>query len=132
MRAVILPNNAIAYVSYENLILKYNIEKEIDKFCYKLKLNDENNISPLNMVVSLKTLTVDEIISLKKSSYEVYIDKEKIEGDLVIRNRVDGDVFSPIGLKGSKKLKEYFIDEKIPREERDSIPLMQMKMKLFG
>lgn len=122
--AVILPNNAIAYVSYENLILKYNIEKEIDKFCYKLKLNDENNISPLNMVVSLKTLTVDEIISLKKSSYEVYIDKENIEGDLVIRNRVDGDVFSPIGLKGSKKLKEYFIDEKIPREERDSIPLI--------
>ena len=35
-----------------------------------------------------------------------------------------GDKFKPLGMKGSKKLKEYFIDEKIERAERDKIPLI--------
>lgn len=43
---------------------------------------------------------------------------------MVYRNRSDGDVFSPIGMNGSKKLKDYFIDEKIPKDERDSIALL--------
>ena len=61
------------------------------------------------------------IKEIKKDKYKVYIDKDKVKNKLVLRNRLEGDIFSPIGLKGSKKLKDYFIDEKIPREERDNI-----------
>ena len=35
-----------------------------------------------------------------------------------------GDRFIPLGMKKSKKLKSFFIDEKIPRAERKSIPLL--------
>jgi len=42
-----------------------------------------------------------------------------------IRNRRHGDRFRPLGLGGhAKKLKSFLIDRKIPREQRDRIPLL--------
>jgi tRNA(Ile)-lysidine synthetase-like protein len=37
------------------------------------------------------------------------------------RGRRPGDRFHPAGRKGSKKLKAWLIDEKVPREERDRL-----------
>ena len=53
-----------------------------------------------------------------------YFDYDKIKETVVIRNRKDGDRIKPLGVKGTKKLKDLFIDLKIPREERDTIPLV--------
>lgn len=44
-------------------------------------------------------------------------------GGATIRFRRDGDTFVPFG-GGRKKLKQYFIDKKIPRRVRDRIPLV--------
>ncbi len=46
------------------------------------------------------------------------------ENDLIIRSRRNGDYFYPAGMSGRKKLKDYFIDEKIPRSERDKTPII--------
>ncbi|MBI5042767.1 MAG: tRNA lysidine(34) synthetase TilS, partial [Nitrospirae bacterium] len=35
-----------------------------------------------------------------------------------------GDYFYPAGMKGRKKLKEFLIDHKIPRADRDKIPIL--------
>jgi len=121
---VMLPGNITAYISYENLIIKHNIEKVTGLFCYKLQRNKDNIIAPLNITVNVAELKIDEIVSLSKKLDEIYIDEAKIVGDLVIRNRIPGDIFSPIGLKGSKKLKDFFIDEKIPKEERGNILIL--------
>ena len=42
----------------------------------------------------------------------------------LLRNRRDGDRFSPSGMKGSKKLKSYFIDNKVTQAERNLTPLL--------
>lgn len=122
--AAVLPRNIRAYVSYENLIIGPKNEKIHDKYCYSLKIDSENIIYSLGIEAVVKTLKAYDVYDIKKDKYTVYIDKEKVQGDLFLRNRLNGDVFSPIGLKGSKKLKEYFIDEKIPKEERDKIQLI--------
>lgn len=49
-------------------------------------------------------------------------DLDALEG-AVLRFRRDGDVFTPFG-GGSKKLKQYLIDRKIPRRLRDTLPLV--------
>ena len=41
-----------------------------------------------------------------------------------LRLRRDGDRFKPLGMEGSKKLKDYFIDNKVPRDKRSRIPLL--------
>lgn len=45
--------------------------------------------------------------------------------NLTIRTRRPGDRFYPLGMKGhSRKLKDWMIDKKIPRQLRDKIPLI--------
>ena len=47
-----------------------------------------------------------------------------LEGQsLRVRSRLPGDRISPIGLRGSKKLQDLFVDEKVPEHLRDQIPV---------
>jgi tRNA(Ile)-lysidine synthase len=46
---------------------------------------------------------------------------------VAVRGRKDGDVISPLGVSGHKKLKDLFIDKKIPLMDRDAIPIVVMK-----
>ena len=41
-----------------------------------------------------------------------------------MRRRRPGDRFCPLGMRGAKKLKDFFIDRKIPYCERDKVPLV--------
>ena len=53
-----------------------------------------------------------------------YFDYEAMKGQLRLRPKRQGDAFQPLGMKGSKKLQDFFVDEKIPRLERQEIPLL--------
>ncbi|SMB81231.1 tRNA(Ile)-lysidine synthase [Peptoniphilus asaccharolyticus DSM 20463] len=61
---------------------------------------------------------------IKKGKNSIQIDATKIKGQLKVRNKRNGDKFTPIGMKGSKKLKDFFIDERIPKYKRDSVALI--------
>ena len=52
------------------------------------------------------------------------IDAEKVQFPLTARRREDGDFFFPAGFGKRKKLQDFFVDEKVPRDERDRIPLI--------
>jgi tRNA(Ile)-lysidine synthase len=52
---------------------------------------------------------------------EAFFDYDKISFPLVIRHRQPGDKFIPFGMTHSKKLKDFFIDEKVPKFERDKL-----------
>lgn len=56
--------------------------------------------------------------------HEAYLDLDTITRPLVVRNRRKGDRFHPLGAPGSRKLKDFFIDQKVPRELRDRVPLL--------
>lgn len=56
--------------------------------------------------------------------FTAFMDYSVSGKELFIRSRKQGDRFSPLGLKANKKLKDYFIDKKIPREQRDTVPLV--------
>lgn len=56
--------------------------------------------------------------------WEALVDGEKVVFPLTIRNRRPGDRIHPLGAGGSKKLKDFFIDLKIPRQYRHQIPLV--------
>ncbi|WP_425059744.1 tRNA(Ile)-lysidine synthase [Sporomusa carbonis] len=51
-------------------------------------------------------------------------DLERLKLPLIMRSRLPGDRFRPLGLGGSKKLKEFLIDAKVPEAERDNVPVI--------
>jgi tRNA(Ile)-lysidine synthase len=122
--AVMLPQGLKAYVSYDELILAKNIEKTDKKCYYKLKYDYDNNFKAENGLLTIKRIEVEELRVIPREKDTIYIDGSKLKEGLVLRSREAGDVFSPIGMKGSKKLKDYLIDEKIPREKRDELELI--------
>ena len=54
----------------------------------------------------------------------VLLDAERLTLPLTIRARRCGDFFYPHGFGKRKKLQDYLVDEKVPRDERDSIPVV--------
>ncbi len=70
-------------------------------------------------------MTVDQLPARFHEDKRIeYIDYDKVQGNLKIRNFRTGDRFRPLKLKGEKKLSDYFIDQKIPLHERKEIPLL--------
>lgn len=50
---------------------------------------------------------------------KIYVAREKLNFPLVIRRWKKGDYFHPFGMKGKKKLKDYFRDEKFSIPEKE-------------
>lgn len=53
-----------------------------------------------------------------------YLDYEKTYPPLILRNHRPGDRIIPLGMRGTKKLHDYFIDRKVPFSYRNDIPLL--------
>ncbi len=56
--------------------------------------------------------------------WEACLDAGKVGSILLVRRRKGGDRFVPLGMDQSKKLQDFLVDEKVPREERDRIPVV--------
>ena len=56
--------------------------------------------------------------------FHAVFDLDLLQLPLKIRQRQDGDRFQPFGMQGTKKLKDLLIDAKIPRQERERVPVL--------
>ena len=52
------------------------------------------------------------------------IDAAFADGGLAVRSRQPGDWIRPLGLRGRKKLQDVLVDRKVPRDDRDRVPLV--------
>ena len=51
--------------------------------------------------------------------------------EIYVRSRIPGDVMKPFGISGTKKLKDIFIDEKVPENMRDKVPVFECKGEII-
>ncbi len=77
-----------------------------------------------SVVLSCKICEIDEIDGYGDGKTVAVFDADRATFPLIVRPRKPGDYFSPIGLGGRKKLQDFFVDEKVPRDERDAVPLL--------
>lgn len=116
-----------------NLIEKAQTGKEKEFYNIKCVINykqvefykeDSVNTNETKGKLVLEVVNNSKRIKFTANPLEIYIDYDKIQGEIFIRHRKPGDRFIPLGMKGSKKIKDYFIDEKIALDKRDQIPLV--------
>ena len=107
-------------ISYDNFIINKTVEKVPD-FEYNIVLNRLNQIDEINKTLFAAVADIADMSEVNiKDKDVISVDYDLIKGSLVARNRRLGDSMIPCGMKGSKKIKDIFIDLKIPKEERDS------------
>ena len=58
----------------------------------------------------------------QEGTWWVDMDYGSVEMPLLVRSRQPGDRLQPLGMEGSKKLQDLFVDEKIPKHLRDKVP----------
>lgn len=113
-RSICLPYGCTARRVYEGIFIAY---EEIDKKQSFIKKNEED--------FAFHIFENDfQMVEIPKNQYTKWFDYDKIENGLQIRTRQEGDFFWLDEKGRKKKLKSYFIDEKIPREEREQISLL--------
>jgi tRNA(Ile)-lysidine synthase len=67
----------------------------------------------------LTSISAKDLPALHKTGQRVaFFDMNKLQFPLLLRNYQPGDRFTPLGVKGSQKVKKFFIDHKIPRDQR--------------
>lgn len=77
------------------------------------------------MLANGDELDLDDVCERGQSSaFREYVDADKLPAGLIVRSRRPGDVIHPLHGPGRKKLKDYFIDLKLPRQLRDEVPLV--------
>jgi tRNA(Ile)-lysidine synthase len=62
---------------------------------------------------------------------KAFFDLQALSFPLVVRNFRQGDRFTPLGMSGSQKVKDFFINQKIPRSQRHQCPLLLSKGKII-
>ncbi len=104
-------------------------KKETAGFEHILKIPGETYIPEINHSIRTRIIKYKKNLIIPKDGYTKWFDYDKINNTVVIRSRNSGDYIEIDSKKGSpqwgrKKIKSLFIDKKVPREERDSIPLL--------
>ena len=124
-RQLNLPNNLEFLRAYNQLIIQRPTSK-IGEFEYTVSVPGDNNFPALNTVM---VATIVEAPSRKTSyvldgKFQAVFDVDQIQMPLKIRSRRAGDRFQPFGMKGTKKVKDFFIDAKVPQRIRESMPIL--------
>ena len=120
-----LPHDVYMLKEYNELIFTnrdddegfdVNNSKEITSLRNRLTFED-------NRIIMKKLKILPQKRYLYEDKFTTYIDLDKTSFPLLIRHRQPGDKFYPLGMDHPKKLKDFFIDEKVPKFERDKVLL---------
>ncbi len=120
-----LPEEIILKRVYNRLIIKQG-SFERKKYNYELQLNIPGEVrTPQNRTIKTEIINKStDWLKLAVKSGICLCDYQKVGQPLYVRTRRNGDEFQPLGMQGMKKLKDYFIDEKINPRKRDKTPLI--------
>jgi tRNA(Ile)-lysidine synthase len=119
-----LPHGVFLEKRYDRVFLGKGRRKPIPPFEVELIMPGHTFIEEIEKEVVVEQISrEDPLGDLIGSPNTALLDYQSIQFPLKVRNFRPGDRFQPLGVKGTQKLKEFFIDHKIPRFERAHIPI---------
>ncbi|MCG0277687.1 MAG: tRNA lysidine(34) synthetase TilS [Thermanaeromonas sp.] len=121
--ALTLPRGLQARVS-NGLLLFEEPQKEDEPvhFRHPLKVPGVTPLPEIGKRLRIEILPPPAKVS--SPPWEAWVDKDKLTGPLWARNWQPGDRFRPLGMKGTKKLQDLFVDAGIDMRERKRVPII--------
>ncbi len=114
-------------VSDTHILLKDRMKFVLTEIPQEDKCEDrmvvDNHIQVGDLSYKVERLPYDANINFKKKGIE-YLDAEKVAFPMYKKRWEDGDAFIPLGMKGNKKLSDYFRDLKLSVIEKRKIWLL--------
>jgi tRNA(Ile)-lysidine synthase len=115
-----LPGGIRAIKEYNTLKLTTCLPKKLSSYALDV---------PGSLYLPESALTLEASVVQGKANMPdrpdiAVFDFNRIQLPLCVRSRQPGDFFFPFGFGKRKKLQDLFVDLKIPREQRDTIPLV--------
>jgi tRNA(Ile)-lysidine synthase len=126
---IYLPDTIRAIKSYSTLILTAGAPAKLTE-CL-LQESGEIHLEEASRVISSLICEKDILEDFGDGKLIACLDADKITFPLTIRSRKPGDFFYPLGMSKPKKIQDFFVDSKIPRDERDVIPLLLNKDEII-
>lgn len=124
-RRINLPYQMVAEREYE--VVRFFCEIQSDNPAFEEPMEPMQVSIPGLTCVVMKKLAFEAYLmpyknnqTIPKSSCVKWFDYDKIENAVEIRTRREGDYIQINSHGGNKKLKDYLIDRKIPRKQRDA------------
>ena len=123
---IVLPGGRVAERTSHSLNLHPEPRKtEVDFYSYPMEIPGNTDIPEAKCVIKATLLYGDEIPApVSLPPYEALVNPSELSYPIVARQRLAGDLFQPYGQQQPQKLKNFLINQKIPREQRDAIPLI--------
>jgi tRNA(Ile)-lysidine synthase len=119
-----LPEGLLVTRVYDELHFQF---LNTDQVSYSFELSPGDSVKlPNGLLISLEQIHQDT----KPKEFgpnELVCDAFNVKLPLVVRTRKPGDKLKVRGLGGRKKIKDIFIDEKIPMKKRDEWPIVTDK-----
>lgn len=123
---VLIKDDVSLRKSYKYYVLEENKNK--DKASKEIFLEAEDQVKFDGFYIKSSIINNGKY---KKDRNIGYFDYDKLDFPLKIRTRLPGDRFVPLGHKSEKKLKDFFIDQKIDKNKRDELPLVLSDDKII-
>lgn len=126
-----LGNGKILRKKYDKLEVIMEEKKEVDEERVEIKQNIPIKWYDYNIILTDNILNTKSMEDFKEGNVTFLKFTEKCEDEnykIFVRKRIEGDAILLNNL-GHRKLKKILIDQKIPKWERDKIPVFEMEYK---
>ncbi len=119
-----LPGGRCARRSYDQLVFGPRRREDRPDYCVRLPCPGEHAVEAAGLSVRLEEKPRHAVRLLDGAPWTAFLDAGLIRYPLDLRPWRAGDRFMPLGMQGQRKVKDFLIDRKVPREERVRIPLL--------
>jgi len=119
-----LPRGFWVEKRYDAVLLGKGGVKSSPPFEVALLSSGHTFVEEIGKEVVIEEADRDQLKDYSEPPNTALMDYESLRFPLKMRNFRPGDRFCPLGVKGTQKLKDFFIDHKVPRFERPRVPLL--------
>ena len=123
-KVLCLPQGIYAEKHYAELFIRRGRPPAVFPFEYIVDIPGVTILEGLGKKLVTRIERAKRGTPMDRDSKVAYLDDDKLVRPLTLRSFEEGDLFIPLGMKGRKKLKDFFIDSKVPKALRRHIPLL--------